>query len=399
MSDDNNEVAKGLLEASQRTEASLLPAIEEHLSNDRFRPSQGLDFLDVKNSLLLTYLIELTNHLRSRLMGEEQRESSLERLTMMKTLIDKSRGLDKKLRYQIDKLLAAGSTASTFAAGSENLGEDPLQFRPDLGALGDEKEQDDDHGEDSSSNGDERGNDEDDDEDDELAAARMTVEKSRGNKRSDSKQKKKRSAGDEDDEDEDDVAGVYRAPRLTSVPYTHDKQDVEAERERRQRRKMRASELAQTLRAQYGDAPEQEDTRGGAELGRQREVARRMAERDKEKTRYEEDNMVRLVTSRKEKKDRKRLMREENSNLSAIADLDNVVRASQFGEKRKSSEQIEDAFDSKRHSNGKRKKQMIDGDGRVLSGKGRKSVDAKNSLQEALFGGRGGGGKKKSKKR
>eukprot|EP00977_Amphora_coffeiformis_P027471 scaffold34613_cov166-Amphora_coffeaeformis.AAC.9 len=398
MSEEQDEVAKGLLEAAKRTEASLLPAIEEHLSNDRFQASQGLDFLDVKNSLLLTYLIELTGDLRTRLMGEEQQESSLERLNMMKTLIDKSRGLDKKLRYQIDKLLAAGSTASTFAAGSENLEEDPLQFRPDLGALDNEKDtgDDDDH---SSSDGDERGSDEDDDdEDDELAAARMTVANSRGTKSSGSKQKKKKSAGDEDDEDEDE-AGVYRAPRLTAVPYTHDKQDVEAERERRQRRKMRASELAQTLRAQYGDAPEQEDTRGGAELGRQREAARRMAERDKEKARYEEDNMVRLVTSRKEKKDRKRLMREENSNLSAIADLDNVVRASQFGEKRKPSEQTEDAFDTKRHSNGKRKKQMIDGDGRLLSGKGRKSVEAKNSLQEALFGGRGGGGKKKGKRR
>lgn len=402
MSEEQGEVAKGLLEALQRTEASLLPAIDEHLSNDQFQASQGLDFLDVKNSLILSYLIELTNDLRSRLMGEEQQESSLRRLNVMKTVIDKSRGLDKKLRYQIDKLLAAGSTASTFASGSENIEEDPLQFRPDLGALDDERDDGDDG---DSSSDDNEGEDGDDDnhrgegeDDDELAAARMTVARSRPGK-SGTSIKKKKSPGDEDDEDEVDETGVYRAPRLTAVPYTHDKQDVEAERERRQRRKMRASELAQTLRAQYGDAPEQEDTHGGAELGRQREAARRMAEREKEKTRYEEDNMVRLVTSRKEKKERKRLMREENSNLPAIADTGNLVRESQFGEKRKSIEPTEDAFETKRHASGKRKKQMIDGDGKLLSGKRRKSVEAKNPLQEALFGAKGGGGKKKGKKR
>jgi hypothetical protein len=37
--------------------------------------------------------------------------------------------------------------------------------------------------------------------------------------------------------------------------------------------------------------------------------------------------MIRLVTSRKEKKERKRLMREESSNLSAIADPGSLVHS------------------------------------------------------------------------
>lgn len=390
---------QGLTEALQRTEASLLPSI---MAQQEGTAAAGLDFLQVKNSMVLSYLIELTHDLRQRLLHDEyDNDETLslrrDRLEFSKTVLDKSRGLDKKLRYQIDKLLAAGSTASTFASGNENEQEDPLQFRPDLRAMDDEEEE----GEESADDNDDDDNDasdsqDDGDEDEELAAARMTVAKSRGSS------KKKKSAHDDDDNDEDEgTPGVYRAPRLTAVPYTHDKKDVQAERERRQRRKMRASELAQTLRAQYGEAPEQEDTRGGAELGRQREAARRMAEREKEKERYEEDNMVRLTTSRKEKKERKRLMREENSNLAAIADLGNLVRESQFGERKQSTDDHEDIFESKRHSNGKRKKQLIDGDGKLLSGKGRKSMGAKNALQEALFGGSGsgGGGKKKGKKR
>jgi hypothetical protein len=397
MSESQSEVAKGLQETLQRTEASLLPAIEEHLSSEQFEASQGLDFLDVKNSLLLSYLIELTNDLRNRLLGvePEDRAKSMERLHVMKTVIEKSRGLDKKLRYQIDKLMASGSTASTYAAGPEggNGVEDPLQFRPDLDAMDDDAPKNGVGGHDSSN----APEDDDDsnagkDDDDELAAARMTVAMSRETKKG---RKNNQSAGTLGDGDEE--AGVYRAPRLTSVPYTHDKEDVAAERESRQRRRMRASELAQTLRAQYGDAPEQEDIHGGSDLGRQREAARRMAERDKEKAHFEEDNMVRLTTSRKEKKEKVRLMREENSNLGAISDLGNLVRESQFGEKRRTAEPSEDVFETGRHANGKRKKQQFDRDGKLESGRGRKSVDAKNSLQAALFGGQGGkDGKKKS---
>ena len=390
MAEEQGEIVKGLLETRQRTEASLLPAIEEHLSNDQFRPSQGLDFLNVKNSLLLSYMVELTYDLRRRLNGEGRSESSLERLHLLKTVIDKSRGLDKKLKYQIDKLLAAGSTASTFAAGMEAVEEDPLQFRPDIEAMEEEG------GNEATSSSSSSSSDQEDveDDDDELEAARMTLAKSR----SGTSKKKKRPPQDEEDLDGNE-GGVYRAPRLTSVPYTHDKQDVEVERERRQRRKLRASELAQTLRAQYGEAPEQEDTLGGAELGHHREAARRMAEREKEKSRYEEDNMVRLVTSRKDKKERKRLMREENSNLSAIADLNNLMKESQFGSRGGKNDEHADIFESKRHANGKRRKQLIDSDGKLVAGKSRKSVEAKNSLQKALFGDHGASGKKKGKKR
>jgi U3 small nucleolar ribonucleoprotein protein LCP5 len=398
MSETQSEVAKGLQEALQRTEASLLPAIEEHLSGEQFEASQGLDFLDVKNSLLLSYLIELTNDLRNRLLGveTEDRAKSMERLHVMKTVIDKSRGLDKKLRYQIDKLMAAGSTASTYAAGPEGGDgvEDPLQFRPDLDAMDDEAPINGVGGQNASgAPEDDDDSDAGKDDDDELAAARMTVTMSRETKKG---KKKNQSAETSGDGDED--TGVYRAPRLTSVPYTNDKEDVAAERESRQRRRMRASELAQTLRAQYGDAPEQEDIHGGSDLGRQREAARRMAEREKEKAHFEEDNMVRLTTSRKEKKEKLRLMREENSNLGAISDLGNLVRESQFGEKRKSAEPSEDVFETGRHANGKRKKQQFDRDGKLESaGRGRKSVEAKNSLQAALFGGKGSkDGKKKS---
>ena len=369
-------LTQGLAETARKVEASLIPAIEEHINSEEFSTSHGLDFLDTKNSLLLSYLIDLTVHLRSQLAGEQPDDQNRERLLEMRTVLDKTRNLDKKLRYQIEKLLTAQSNATSFAAG-----EDPLQFRPRVDSLA----------EDDDASGSEDGSDNDVDDlaedDDDLALARRTIRMAKGDK--------------DDEESDEKEPTVYRAPRLEAVPYTHDKEDRQAEREKRQRRRMRASELAQALRSQYGDAPEQEDIHGGSEVGKQRESARRMAEREAAKTKFEEDQMVRLTTSRKEKKERKRLMREESSNLSAIADLGNLVRDAAYGEdedrgRNEPSDGL--VMESGRHDNGRRKRQILDNDGRVIQHqKGKKrSMRAKNHYQAALF--EGGGSSERPKK-
>ena len=149
----------------------------------------GLDYLHVKNGIMISYLIDLTVLLRSRLNyatttssssdiddsnnncnnndseeGEEMKQC-INRLHEMRTTLTKIRPLEKKLRYQIDKLLALSTLGSgTFAAvrkeeedekeeiggekkreesdwnnkegglddGVVNNGSDPLSFKPDL---------------------------------------------------------------------------------------------------------------------------------------------------------------------------------------------------------------------------------------------------------------------------
>lgn len=312
-----------LIEMIRKVESSLLPAIINHGESSEFDAStDGLDFLDTKNTLLISYLIELTVHIRNSMMGQSEvqpgadldhhlqdplhDEANMKRLIEMRTVLDKTRNLDKKLRYQIDKLLSFQSNASSFAAG----GEDPLQFRPNVDAMDEDKKGDDrdDHDQDDGSSG---GESESVDRDEDLKRAKQTVSASRkGNVKDDS----------------DETPGLYRAPRLTAVPYTLDKVDRNAELEKRQRRRLRASELARALRTEFGDAPEQDDIHGGTEVGKQREAARRLAEKEAEKTRFEEDAMVRLTTTRKEKKERQKLMRAETSNLTAIANLGNIAR-------------------------------------------------------------------------
>jgi U3 small nucleolar ribonucleoprotein protein LCP5 len=389
MSAEGSSIAS-LRETSQKLTAALLPSVKAHVESDQFSKSDGLDFLDVKNELMLSYLIDLVAYARDSKKGRNV-SMSLARLNEMKVVLDKMRGLDKKLRYQIDKLLAADTSASVFASRGDNndASEDPLQFRPDRMALGDEEDDSDSSGEDGDGDDSDDGGGSGQDDDDDLEAARATL--------SLAKDKKHKSVGENDDD------GIYRAPRTMAVPYAFDQERKQAEKEKRERRRMRATELAQTLRAQYGEAPEQEDIHGGSDLGKQRAAARRLAEREAEKTKYEEETMVRLQTSRKDKKEKKRLMREETSNLNAIADLGNLVRETKAfgrygdGGDRGGGSSLPADDEPKRFSNGKRRRDQINTDGQTAGRRG-KVGKAKNSLQAALYNTGNKGTKKKTKR-
>jgi len=493
-----NPAVDALNETLKKVEASLLPAVDSFCvgpsknktSSDSDGdvesglppPSaRGLDFMHVKNTLLLSYLIDLTVHLRDAVVdpsdGEnkeaesddeneenekkEQREKQRRRLLEMRTVLEKSRGLDKKLRYQIDKLLSSLTDSSAFATGAgsnnedgnsdgeddgitgDNGQDDPLRHRPDPKSMLDSDK--DDSSDENSDDGDDMYEEEDEDEDDDLAAARATLSLSRGAK---AKKKKKKmqddvpdddsddnDADDDDDDDDDDdrdgSSKKYIAPRMTAVPYTHDVADKRSEKEKRQRRKLRATELAQTLRQQYGDQPETEDVFGGgnSELyGKQRSASRALAQREAERIEFEESTMIRLTTSRKEKKEKKRVerMMEGGANLAQIANLGNLVRETEaFGKDDGANSDDEDQYreealeaymkgdqpshkggggggssSSSRHANGKRRRDPVsenqaNGAGRRL--KMGKRPKAKNSLQAALYGSSGGSSKSKKK--
>jgi U3 small nucleolar ribonucleoprotein protein LCP5 len=472
-----NPTVDALKETLKKVEASLIPAVDTLCSNGSknndkaaLPSSLGLDFLHVKNTLLLSYLIELLVHIRDtvepntlpsnpaadsdeeskeedsdsedeqqqQLKQQEQQKQQRRRLLEMRTVLDKSRGLDKKLRYQIDKLLASLTDSSAFATGGEgandnnnsgeqdnftNDQEDPLRYRPDPKAMLDNS---DDSAEDDDSAGDNSGND-DDDEDEDLKAARATLSISK---------KKKYEDGGQDDDEDDRASKKYIAPRLTAVPYTHDVADKRLEQEKRQRRKLRASELAQTLRQQYGDQPEAEDVFGGgnSELyGKQRSASRALAQREAERIEFEESTMVRLTTSRKEKKEKKRVERmlEGGSNLAQIANLGNLVRETEafgrndkhdgsddeYGEREKALETYMSGEQNNnegggdeyggRHANGKRRRggPVTDDSGRPSTKMG-KRPKAYNSYQAELYGGgksnsgsKASKGKKKSGRR
>jgi U3 small nucleolar ribonucleoprotein protein LCP5 len=253
-------------------------------------------------------------------------QSQRKRLLELRVALDKLRVLEKSLRYQIDKLLAQHHSFETAEFRTNDPRElDPLQFRPrSLDAEASDSDM-------------EEPNDNEQDEEDDLALAQRTLAK-----------RKEKSASKTGKEQADD--GLYRAPRISAHPYPHSQrndqddandddginsEDVRGmpnhirgqERDRaRLQRKLRVSEVADTLRAQYSDAPDTDDVHGGTAIGTQHVAAQQFQRRVGQRTQFEEEHMIRLPVTRVEKKQRKALLRQEASNLHAMTDLGNLAR-------------------------------------------------------------------------
>ncbi len=333
-SDDKDALLNSLAKTNTIVKTSLHRAIRNHKNSKEYdSQTGGLDFLQAKNGLLLSYLIDLTMLLKLRCgTGKssdddeseddpstettiQSRQECVERLVVMKAALEKMRPLEKKLRYQIDKLLALSTLgAGTFAAeGREkeveddnanemNGGADPLSFKPDLSSM--MKSFEDSNANETSGNGKDGGSD--DDDDDSSTGGKIDLE-----------------ADDADAQS----SNVYKAPRLQSVPFELENEQKlgQMEKQRNKNRdRMQRSELAEVVRAQFTDAPEEEDIRGGAMLGKQREVSRKLAARDADIQEFEETQMIRLTMGKKEKKERKKMMREEMSNLGALSEFGNI---------------------------------------------------------------------------
>lgn len=195
-------------------------------------------------------------------------------------------------------------------------------------------------------------------------------------------------------------SGVYQPPRLQAMPFDFNEQNHEKEERQRQKQlaRMQRSELAEVVRAQYTDAPEEDDIRGGAMLGKQREVSKRLAQREAEVTEFEETHMIRLTMGKKEKKERKRIMREEMSNLGAIADLGNVVAGvdDAFGDGTRGRGRRQDAGGNEKFVTRGMRKRKVEVFEPQTSRKGKPR--SQNSFQKDLYGGKRSGGNSRRKK-
>ncbi len=490
----NPQITSSIDETTKKVLSTLLPSIQQFQSgissnnNDDhngsiidFDPKKdGLDFLSVKNSLLLSYLIDLTNLLlyqhqqhanannnnnNNMNMNQDQLKQCMKRLNEMKVIIEKIKPLEKKMRYQIDKLLTVSSTSSSFASstaanithGSKGDGDDnkcsdnddseeeeedddemvnknlvqmdesdPLAFRPNLDGFGTDNDDDYDDDDDKEEDGSDKSNydtddDEEDDEDEEILAAKEALKSATGR----SKKYNSNSHEQEDDvnSNSNNNNNLYKAPRLAATPFIEKEHQNQKQQKQllRQRQKLQKSELLSTLKESFTELPEEDDMYGGSNIGKQREAAKRLADREAEKVRFEEETFVRLTTSRKEKKMKNRIMREELSTLNSIADIANVTAgiSMAFGDKSimnndndrhhdfdgdygDDNEVIRVSGSSSRHTNGKRRRVDMNNDSEGRGNrntKGKKAREPKNSFQKALYGMDGGSGGKRKKKK
>ena len=92
-----------------------------------------MSYLDAKHLLMLSYCVNIVFYLLLKAEGRPVRDHPVVlRLVEIRTYLEKLRPVDRKLRYQIDKLVKMADRPSEERAAEE---EDPLAFRPNPDAL------------------------------------------------------------------------------------------------------------------------------------------------------------------------------------------------------------------------------------------------------------------------
>ncbi|RSH80296.1 uncharacterized protein EHS24_008869 [Apiotrichum porosum] len=174
-------------------------------------------------------------------------------LQLCHDVMDKVRGMETKLDYQVKKLVGLAEAAGKAKAAAADLEEDPLSFRPNASAM--------------------------------VDAARADATQS-------------------SKEDGKEKSGVYRPPRVAAMRY--DEPDTATQKRKDRRAPALLSEFAQGL----DGAPGLQTTSGlstrpvvlGAHTN---SVSAKRAAELKRIAEFEEDNMTRLVTTKREMKRRR----------------------------------------------------------------------------------------------
>ena len=222
----------------------------------------------------------------------------VDELIRLRKVMEKMRPLERKLKYQIDKLLKAPSAGAVHGAA------DPLKMRANLAdlAASDSDEAD------GSSTG--------------------------GTSGTNGKRANLADLADTEDESEDEGArgddlevtpqtlasGVYRAPKQREVNYDgaatpESRRRAEAARARQRAAK---SALMSYIRDEYGDAPAEERNIGDGIY----ETADGADAEDRARRAYEEDRFVRLAETRAQRqRERNPRLVDELGNLGRLADL------------------------------------------------------------------------------
>ncbi|CAK6951930.1 neuroguidin [Scomber scombrus] len=255
--------------------ASVTSHVRSLLKNVKdgvFKTSKGLSFLDLRYHLLLFYLQDLTHLISIKTEGGKIKDSeALNRVVTIRTVLEKMRPLDHKLKYQIDKLVRTAITGSL----AEN---DPLQLRPNP---------------------------------ENLISKLSESEESEGDadNKADSEKRAAHSSGRR-----------YVPPKIAPVHYDGDMTEADKKKAQveRQRRAALRSSVIQELRQQYSDAPD--EIRDRQDFQSERDSREELHRKN-----YEESMMVRLNMPSRQKNSKKRGMMSMSGQLSGITHFSDIT--------------------------------------------------------------------------
>jgi hypothetical protein len=117
-------------------------------------------------------------------------------------------------------------------------------------------------------------------------------------------------------------SSTYKIPKLAANPYKDGEtiDDAREEKLLRKRKKLKNSEILETLREEFGTAPETSFSSG---IGSSTADEKILKEMEEERRRFEEDRFVRLTVSRKEKKEMKK-RQASASKVDLLADIGDI---------------------------------------------------------------------------
>eukprot|EP00252_Welwitschia_mirabilis_P000675 TRINITY_DN10649_c0_g1_i1.p1 TRINITY_DN10649_c0_g1~~TRINITY_DN10649_c0_g1_i1.p1 ORF type:complete len:326 (-),score=85.64 TRINITY_DN10649_c0_g1_i1:368-1345(-) len=131
---DAPRLAALLLELKQGLEEikSKAKLLIEKVKEDMYPTKDGISYLDVKYLLLLSYCQCLVYYLLRKAEGSSVKEHPvILQLVEIRLFLEKIRPIDKRLRYQIDKLSRAANNTSLRGTHEETSGKgDALKYKP-----------------------------------------------------------------------------------------------------------------------------------------------------------------------------------------------------------------------------------------------------------------------------
>uniref|UniRef100_A0A6B2EI25 Protein involved in rrna processing n=1 Tax=Phlebotomus kandelakii TaxID=1109342 RepID=A0A6B2EI25_9DIPT len=235
--------------------SDLVENMLQKVKNGEMSTEYGLSFLEIKYHMLLTYLINLTYVVLRKCSGQTiENDPSIDRLIEIRTVLEKIRPIDHKLRYQIDKLVkTAQNTPNTVGTLRANLGHAVTPL-PEESAHTHESEESD--GE---------------------------VEENR-----------KRPAKAES-------SGIYVPPKHIPMYYDEDESKADRNRKQLERAKKRSigMSIIEDLKEEYLDTP--------VEISGTSKAQQMLSRAQKEKEEFEETYLTRLPVTKAEKHRQRRL--------------------------------------------------------------------------------------------
>jgi len=197
----------------------LFIAIQDELDHKEEDIRQGLSFLDMKNDTLLSYMIDVCNIILLKVRGDTiQGHKSVERCVEYRVILEKIKAIDRKLAYQLNKLITLPEEAEEESQGIDVNNLD-LELE-DVGADSEDQSSKRDDRNSGSSSDDDSGGSLSCDEDQESDETGEDQESKEESARRISKTSKK-------------SAELYKPPKLRSVAYTEEADYKRGDRGRR----------------------------------------------------------------------------------------------------------------------------------------------------------------------